>query len=195
MQIIKRQGGSGNADYELMADYLVPKAGSFYPYYILLQTMHMARHCVLEHDSSTAARSISATRLPASTTDAMPFLRCREGAVKAGGCYRERQVLSSDLVMGTEEEQVGGEVWWLWGDLGDGHGWRHVRVVVVACGAPAERAGGVGVEPHADVVDVELVSASRQHARRLPGRELRDAYDALRASPSPTSRRGSFAID
>jgi hypothetical protein len=36
----------------------------------------------------------------------------------------------------------------------------------------------VGVEPYADAVDVELVSASRQHARRLPGRELRDAYDA-----------------
>ena len=73
----------------------------------------------------------------------MPFLRCREGAVKAGGCYRERQVQSSDLVMGTEEEQVGGEVWWLWGDLGDGHGWRHVRVVVVACGAPAEPGGAI----------------------------------------------------
>lgn len=64
--------------HELMADYLVPKAGSFYPYYILLQTMHMARHFVLEHHSSTAARSISATRLPASTTDAMPFLHCRD---------------------------------------------------------------------------------------------------------------------
>ena len=31
MQIIKRQGGSGNADYELMADYLVPKSRVFLP--------------------------------------------------------------------------------------------------------------------------------------------------------------------
>jgi len=45
------------------------KPGLFTPYYILLQTMHMARHFVLEHHSSTAARSISATRLPVSTTE------------------------------------------------------------------------------------------------------------------------------
>uniref|UniRef100_A0A804QE31 Uncharacterized protein n=1 Tax=Zea mays TaxID=4577 RepID=A0A804QE31_MAIZE len=89
----------------------------------------------------------------------------------------------ADLVLGAEEEDVGGEVGGLRVGLGRGHGGRDGRVV--HGGAPAERAGGVGAEPHVDAVHVEGVPAPRQHARRLPRRQLRDAHGAVRRLVAP----------
>ena len=97
--------------------------------------------------------------------------RCRRRALL------RLRAAGADLVLGAEEEDVGGEVGGLRVGLGRGHGGRDGRVV--DGGAPAERAGGVGAEPHVDAVDVERVAAPRQHARRLPGRQLRDAHGAV----------------
>uniref|UniRef100_A0A8R7UV14 Uncharacterized protein n=1 Tax=Triticum urartu TaxID=4572 RepID=A0A8R7UV14_TRIUA len=84
----------------------------------------------------------------------------------------------ADVVLGAEEEHVGGEVGRLLVGLGRLDGRRRQRRRVDGRAA-AERAGGVRLEPHVDAVDVEAVAAAGQHARRLPGGELRDADSAV----------------
>lgn len=85
----------------------------------------------------------------------------------------------ADVILRPEEEDVGGEVGGVRVGLGRVHGRRRERRGVDG-GAAAERAGGVGLEPHVDAVDVEAMAAAGQHAGRVPGCQLGDAHGAVR---------------
>jgi hypothetical protein len=128
------------------------------------------------------ARRLRGRRRRAATPNKPPQ---RAGRPRAAG---------ADVVLGAEEEDVGGEVGGLPVGHGRGHGGR-----VVDGGAPAERAGGVGAEPRVDAVDVEGVAAPRQHPRRLPGRHLRDAHGAVqrlaRAHLPPGQPRHGLVVE